>query len=363
VEPISRRDFVVRGGALVGLSAAFPGMLIEACGSSGPSTASGVWTGTAAEMEAKAKKEGSLTLYLGDPNQAKAVLAAFKVAYPWVTSTNAVTDNVPTLVNKMITEARAGATVADVIVTFVWTTPRLLQANAIKSGPVPNDDRTPAELRDPKNTFHASSLALPTLIYNTNLLKESDVPTDLDQLADPKWRGKFATDSPAVGAISALVFGSRRALWGDQKWKTWLAAMADNKIFIQPDMGSTYAAVLRGEVPLGLSTLRAVITQPPGTPIKNVWYPNVTPVLLVHLISQKAPHPNMAALYVNWAATAEGQLAYAATKLSPAQNVGAETDLAKLLPPSVQLMSQDRMADYYNHLADYISIYSQYWPA
>jgi iron(III) transport system substrate-binding protein len=362
VNPISRRKFVIRGASVLGLSAAFPGILIEACGGSSPSTASDVWTGTAAEMEAKAKKEGSLTLYLGDPKQAKTVLDAFKVAYPWV-STNSVTDNVPTLLNKMITEARAGATVADVILTFAWTAPRLLQANAIKAGSVPNDDLIPAAMRDPKNFFHAYNLTLSPLIYNTNLLKESDVPTDLYQLADPKWRGKFATDSPAVGAISAFVFGSRRALWGDDKWKTWLADVAANKIFIQPDMGSTYAAVLRGEVPLGLSTIRAVLTQPPGTPIKAVWYPSVAPVLLVHLISLKAPHPNTAALFLNWSSTKEGQAAIASTSAIPAQNIGSATDLDKVLPSSVQLMPQDQLEDYYNNLPSYISIYSQYWPA
>ena len=51
---------------------------------------------------------------------------------------------------------------------------------------------TPAKYNSPDGKWVGISARVSILVYNTSLLKPSELPTSVMQLADPEWKGKLA---------------------------------------------------------------------------------------------------------------------------------------------------------------------------
>ncbi|MEM7009054.1 MAG: iron ABC transporter substrate-binding protein [Thermodesulfobacteriota bacterium] len=88
-----------------------------------------------------------------------------------------------------------------------------------------------------------------TVVYNTNMLTEQDLPDDMFGFTDPKWKGKIGW-APTNGSFQAMVTGMRK-IWGDEKTKEWLNGINANNPKSFPNNTSTVAAVANGEVEVG----------------------------------------------------------------------------------------------------------------
>lgn len=88
-----------------------------------------------------------------------------------------------------------------------------------------------------------------TVIYNTDVLTEDQLPDDLFGFTDPKWKGKIGW-APTNGSFQAMVTAMRK-LWGEEKTKEWLQGIQTNEPKIYPNNTTTVAAVENGEVEVG----------------------------------------------------------------------------------------------------------------
>jgi iron(III) transport system substrate-binding protein len=95
------------------------------------------------------------------------------------------------------------------------------------------------------------SARVSTLVYNTNDLTPSQLPTSILDLADPKWKGKLdiapsETDfQPLVTAVASDI--------GDAATVTWLKALKDNAgAHLDPDNETLVANVNKGTTQLGV---------------------------------------------------------------------------------------------------------------
>jgi iron(III) transport system substrate-binding protein len=111
--------------------------------------------------------------------------------------------------------------------------------------------KTSAKLSSPKKDWEGVSARVSTMVYNTSLLKPSQLPTSVLQLADPKWKGKLAlapgeTDfQPIVTAVAAK-YGKARAV-------AWLKGIRSNaSSHIYPDNEALVAQVNSGQVAFGV---------------------------------------------------------------------------------------------------------------
>ncbi len=86
--------------------------------------------------------------------------------------------------------------------------------------------------------------------YNTKLVKQSDLPTSVMQLTDPKWRGKVGW-APTNGSFQAFVT-AMRLMQGDEKTLAWLKAMKANGAKDYGKNAAIVEALGRGEIALGL---------------------------------------------------------------------------------------------------------------
>lgn len=87
------------------------------------------------------------------------------------------------------------------------------------------------------------------IVYNTDLLSEQDLPDDIFDFTDPKWKGKIGW-APTNGSFQAMVTGMRK-VWGEDKTKQWLIDIKANEPKIFPNNTTTVSAVESGEVEVG----------------------------------------------------------------------------------------------------------------
>lgn len=88
-------------------------------------------------------------------------------------------------------------------------------------------------------------------IYNKDLISEDEMPTSIEDLADPRWKGMFAIARGGNGSMIAHI-SALRAQWGDARTEEWIRAVKENAGAITDGHGDIRKAVGAGEFPFGL---------------------------------------------------------------------------------------------------------------
>lgn len=89
-----------------------------------------------------------------------------------------------------------------------------------------------------------------TLVYNTDLVDEADLPSSVLELTDPRYAGRLGV-APGNASFQDFVTGLRSEL-GEDAAAEWLAGIAGNDPQTYPNNVSILDAVNRGEVEMGL---------------------------------------------------------------------------------------------------------------
>ena len=123
----------------------------------------------------------------------------------------------------------------------------VLVDNAGLFEPLPADilDQVPAEFR-PQNGHWTGIAARSTVFaYDTRKLTEDTLPKTMDELADPAWKGRWAS-SPSGADFQAIV-AAYLALKGEAATSAWLKGMKENTVVVRGNRAAM-AAANNGEV-------------------------------------------------------------------------------------------------------------------
>ncbi|MBI2850006.1 MAG: iron ABC transporter substrate-binding protein [Chloroflexi bacterium] len=88
------------------------------------------------------------------------------------------------------------------------------------------------------------------LAYNTAKLQESDLPDDIWDLTDPKWKGRIGW-APTNASFQAMVTAMRK-LWGEDKTRQWLAGIQANSAKVYSNNTAQVDAVSKGEIDVAM---------------------------------------------------------------------------------------------------------------
>ncbi len=118
--------------------------------------------------------------------------------------------------------------------------------------PLPDSvlSRVPAWARSPESKWVGISARARTLVYNTERLTEADLPDDIWDLTDPKWKGRLGW-APTNGSFQTMVT-AMRVLWGEAKTREWLEGVNANNPGLYPNNTSQVAAAAAGEIDVGM---------------------------------------------------------------------------------------------------------------
>ena len=118
--------------------------------------------------------------------------------------------------------------------------------------PLPADilQRSPEWARSPQGLWAGISGRARVLVYSPDRVPESELPGDVFELTDPKWKGRIGW-APTNGSFLTMVTGMRK-LWGEEKTADWIEGMVENDAIIYPKNTPQVAAVAAGEIDIGL---------------------------------------------------------------------------------------------------------------
>ncbi|MBI4333612.1 MAG: extracellular solute-binding protein [Chloroflexi bacterium] len=312
--------------SLVGLVLAL-GLIVAACGpapSAPPATpapkqpSAAVKSDPLAEWDrvvAEAKKEGEAIMYsssgpaVRDPIT-KQIREKFGIELEWVAATNAQ------LEERITRERRAGLYQADVY--FSGASGIGLGGRSVLK---PLDDiLILPEVLDKKVWWNgdllfidedhtwAGILASPTppVFINTNMVNPDEVRSYKNFL-EPRWKGKIVLFNPRTGGGLDWVYNVSEVIMG----RDYLKAIAAQEPIITNDARQQVEWVAQGKYPVGMGGRREnkIEFVRLGAPIKLI-----VPVEGATLSSgaggvgffDRAPHPNAARVFVNWALSREG---------------------------------------------------------
>jgi iron(III) transport system substrate-binding protein len=272
-----------------------------------------LFAGTLARADDKAlyeaaKKEGEVNWYTGlIQNQVvRPIVAGFEKKYPGVKVN--VTGGRQTELNlKILTEAKAGKLQADLTegTTAVET---LKPAGVIVPYKPEGWDKLPAQYKDPNGYWTAIVLYFLVPAINTEMVKPADEPKTLEDLLDPKWKGKMAwTAEMTIGGPPGFIAAVLKEK-GEEKGKEYLKKLAAQQIKTVPSNPRVVLdQVIAGQYPLALITYNhhSVISANKGAPVK--WL-KIEPAVggMAMSVLLKGPHPNAAKLLINYLLSPEG---------------------------------------------------------
>jgi iron(III) transport system substrate-binding protein len=145
-------------------------------------------------------------------------------------------------------------------------------ARAGRVAPLPESllEQVDVRFRDPGGRWVGVTGRVRVMAYNTERLAESDLPTSVFELTDPKWRGRVGfppTNASFIAFVSALT-----EQVGLPRTKAWLEGMAANGTKRFDNNIVTLEAVADGEIDIGLVNhyyLYNEFEQRPGSPVAN----------------------------------------------------------------------------------------------
>lgn len=232
---VSRQRHIVRAAkklAVVGIVAAAGSLALTACGSS--STPASV----------------TLTLYNGQHEQTTdSLVASFEKKYPDI-HVSVRSDDEDTFDAEIVQEGSRSP--ADVFYTENSPALEYLQQKGLLAKVDPSTlALTPSKYNSPHGDWVGVSARVSVLIYNPSLIKKSQLPTGVLQLANSKYRGKLAfaageTDFQPIVTSVVKAYGTKEAL----RWLNGIKANAGSHVY--PDNETIANEVNRGEVAFGV---------------------------------------------------------------------------------------------------------------
>ncbi len=110
-------------------------------------------------------------------------------------------------------------------------------------------DKVPAQFRSVDHLWVGLSGRARVVAYNTDRVREEELPDTIEGFTDPKWKGRVAW-APTNGSFQAFVTAFR-AMKGDAAAEAWLRGIKGNEPKVFPNNVAILDAVGRGEVDTG----------------------------------------------------------------------------------------------------------------
>jgi iron(III) transport system substrate-binding protein len=255
-------------------------------------------------LEEGARKEGALVYYsISAAELIGAYIKGFNTRYPYIKG-DFYRGSGNQLVVRTMMEHKSGRLAADVISVGTENVMALKRSGIWTRYRSPEAQFYPKDATDKDGYWHADSLGLATMVYNSQLVKKDEAPRGYNDLLDQKWKNSITIDlEPERAMLSWL------STWGEARTREFVHKLLANGTSVR--RGHTLQAQLlcAGEFKIAVELYPDAVLRmrQKGCPAEIV-FPNPTPALAGgnYGINVNAPHPHAAALFVDFVLSAEG---------------------------------------------------------
>ena len=116
----------------------------------------------------------------------------------------------------------------------------------------PSAQDLPSQFRDKDGYWTGYAARARVLIYNTEMLDESDLPKSIFEFTEPQWQGKVAIAYPLFGTTATHVAALYVKL-GKEKTEAFLKALKANGIIVVDGNSVARDIVVEGQVPIAFT--------------------------------------------------------------------------------------------------------------
>jgi iron(III) transport system substrate-binding protein len=218
----------------------------------------------------------------------------------------------------------------------------------------------PPHFKDTQGYWTGFAARARVLIYNTRLLKDSEVPQSIFDFTDAKWRGKFTLAYPLFGTTRTHV-AAWYAVLGKKKTEEYLQALKANHVVIVDGNSVARDIVVEGEVPIGFTDTDDVnVAVQSGKPVKML-FPDkdgIGTLLIPNTVAlvRGCPHPEEAKALIDYLLSrkVESLLAFSESAQIPVRD-GVEKPLHVPEISSIKVMAVDygEVAGHMNAAAEF----------
>ncbi len=247
-----------------------------------------------------ARKEGEVALYTAvNTRDAQELMAGFNRRYPGIRVSIASLGG-PGVLNKVLTEARAGANLADVVALNGISAFELIDKKLVARYKSPMIGFLRKGFVDADGYWPGIYAIGYTIIYNNRRVAPKDVPKRYEDLLLPRWKNNLIIDAEDYDLLAGLI-----DLWGEARATAFLGQIAQEQKVTLSRQSHTFMTqlVATGEHDAIVDGYvhNAVALKGKGAPID---YAMTNPTIIrpptTIAIMARAPHPHAAALLLDY---------------------------------------------------------------
>ena len=305
------------------------------------------YSATRQDLIEGAKREGELVLYASlTLEEANVLLPKFEAKYPFLKVQFARAGS-ERLLTRVLTEARAKKSFADVVQTVEFSMHTLKvkgvlgRYNPVDGGVYPKDFK--------EDDFWTTFYYHPYVVaYNKNLLRQSNLPKTYQDLLNPAWKNKMMMEGTKVDWFAGML-----QIMGREKGLQYMRDLAKQQIVQRTGHTLIAQLVAAGEAVFDINIPIASVNRlrDAGAPIDWIALGPVPAIMIGVGIAGQPLHPNAARLYVDFVLSKEGQAI-----MRGFHRLSARTDLAQEQAVS---MKDLRIVPVNPNLADQIDEYAK----
>ena len=259
--------------------------------------------GEAQELKETAEAEGKLMFYATfNAADSKTLVDGFKKLYPKIDAVYYRTTD-SALMERILTESRAGQHLWDVVVTTSFYGHNLKKRGLLATYDSPERKFYRDGYKDPQATWTSSYTNYGAFGYNTRMVLKTSVPKSFNDLLKPEWKGHIGMDSRPYEW-----FGTMLKAMGEEKGLAYMRELAKQT---QLRAGRTLVAqlVAAGEFRGALTGYSQTfeVLKPSGAPVDWIYLNPVFANIHPTGVAAKAPHPKAARLFIDFILSKRGQ--------------------------------------------------------
>lgn len=255
--------------------------------------------GQDAKLVEAGKKEGKVVAYGSlESDTVEAIRKAFQkktgiqMEY-WRASATKVMD-------RALSEYRAGKPLFDVILTNDAPLQILFKEGIFAKYDSPSAKDFPKEAIDP-NLGPRYRNVIVGVVYNKSVIKPADAPKSLEDLLNPKFKGKLVMPDPVQHTTTTQWLASLHKLMGKEKADKYIRDLAAMKPILVESLLPAAERVTTGETPIAITYVKyAFIFGKKGAPLDYVRLGKLLGDGHYAPLSNKAPHPNAGKAFIDY---------------------------------------------------------------
>lgn len=255
------------------------------------------------ELIESAKKEGEVMLYGAvSVKISKAIGDAFEKKYGikmrhW-------RGDATQLINRSLTEARAGKSAFDVTLGNEVVMTALDEKNLFAVFDPPAAKGYPKRFLDPDKKMTPWRVLPYGINFNYETMKAEEAPKAWEDLLLPKWKGKFAMANPGIHVTTLQFVLNLDKILGP-KWLKVVEGWAQQEPRLGRSLADNVQPLTSGEIPVAIGYIKDKFQY--SGPIEYVRMNQYLASLSFAAINRQAPHPNGARLFADFFLGADTQ--------------------------------------------------------